>query len=559
MAILDGAPRRRHRHRQRLVSRRPEARPGRAPVSRSRVRSPTWRRSSATSGRCSSCRSSAGASTRRSGRSTKTMRSNEDYDFWLRAAIAGFTFARNDTPLGHYRVRTDSLSASNVRMLRGILHVYTKLRPVIAQRPREMAILDRQITPLRGRIARRRGAARARDRRLRSGAGAPRRAARPPRRRRRSAWRALLARWSPSTLKRHDPVQAPRPGRTSAPVRPCCRTAMKYSVVIATYNRAGDLRDTLAQPRRPAPDGAVGSHRRRQQLDRRHAPVVEPRRCRSPRRCATVRARAGAQPRAERRHRPRAGRDHRHDRRRRAGRTRTGWIAPPAALDAARMRLRRRPRAADLGRTAAGLAAQSRRQALGGDRAARLRRPSRSSSARACRSASTWRSGASAFERAGTVRSGHRTQGRHAARPGSARVVHPRARRRRPRLLRAGDWSVRHIIPASRLNKAYFRRWFYWRGISRAMLYEQGRPRHGSAGADDARLPHRAARVRRAALPVSQGAGERARQAARRALRGDGMAAFDHELWVWFFAGIVRSAGRAWPRGEPSVASAGAP
>jgi glycosyltransferase involved in cell wall biosynthesis len=74
------------------------------------------------------------------------MRSNEDYDFWLRAAVSGFTFARNDRPLGHYRIRTDSLSASDVRMLRGILHVYTKLRPVIAGRPREMAVLDRQIS-----------------------------------------------------------------------------------------------------------------------------------------------------------------------------------------------------------------------------------------------------------------------------------------------------------------------------------------------------------------------------------------------------------------------------
>jgi glycosyltransferase involved in cell wall biosynthesis len=75
----------------------------------------------------------------------ENMRSNEDYDFWLRAAVAGFTFCRNDRPLGHYRVRTDSLSASDVRMLRGILYVYTKLRPAIAGRPREMSILDRQI------------------------------------------------------------------------------------------------------------------------------------------------------------------------------------------------------------------------------------------------------------------------------------------------------------------------------------------------------------------------------------------------------------------------------
>jgi glycosyltransferase involved in cell wall biosynthesis len=76
----------------------------------------------------------------------ESMRSNEDYDFWLRAAMAGFTFVRNDRPLGHYRVRTDSLSASNVRMLRGILHVYTKLRPEIAGKPLEMDILQQQIT-----------------------------------------------------------------------------------------------------------------------------------------------------------------------------------------------------------------------------------------------------------------------------------------------------------------------------------------------------------------------------------------------------------------------------
>ena len=76
----------------------------------------------------------------------ESMRSNEDYDFWLRAAIAGCSFVRNDKPLGHYRIRTDSLSASNVRMLRGILQVYTKLRPEIAHRPTEMAILQKQIS-----------------------------------------------------------------------------------------------------------------------------------------------------------------------------------------------------------------------------------------------------------------------------------------------------------------------------------------------------------------------------------------------------------------------------
>ena len=32
---------------------------------------------------------------------------------------------------------------------------------------------------------------------------------------------------------------------------------------------------------------------------------------------------------------------------------------------------------------------------------------------------------------------------------------------------------VQHLIPRDRMTKRYFRRWFYWRGISRAMLYAQ--------------------------------------------------------------------------------------
>jgi glycosyltransferase involved in cell wall biosynthesis len=39
----------------------------------------------------------------------------------------------------------------------------------------------------------------------------------------------------------------------------------------------------------------------------------------------------------------------------------------------------------------------------------------------------------------------------------------------------APSMVVRHIIPKERLTKDYFRRWFYWNGISRALLYEQAR------------------------------------------------------------------------------------
>jgi glycosyltransferase involved in cell wall biosynthesis len=75
----------------------------------------------------------------------ESLRTNEDYDFWLRAAAAGFRFYRNDEPLGYYRQRDDSLSASELRMVRGILRVYQKLRPQLIERPADLAILDSQV------------------------------------------------------------------------------------------------------------------------------------------------------------------------------------------------------------------------------------------------------------------------------------------------------------------------------------------------------------------------------------------------------------------------------
>jgi glycosyltransferase involved in cell wall biosynthesis len=75
----------------------------------------------------------------------ESLRTNEDYDFWLRAACADFVFHRNDQPLGYYRRRDNSLSADELRMLPGILQVFRKLRPQLHNRPVELAILDAQI------------------------------------------------------------------------------------------------------------------------------------------------------------------------------------------------------------------------------------------------------------------------------------------------------------------------------------------------------------------------------------------------------------------------------
>ncbi|HZT75625.1 MAG TPA: glycosyltransferase family A protein [Vicinamibacterales bacterium] len=73
------------------------------------------------------------------------MFTNEEYEMWIRAAIAGFAFTRHTRPLGWYACRPDSLSASDTRMLRGILRVFAKTRPTLAPASPERAILEAQV------------------------------------------------------------------------------------------------------------------------------------------------------------------------------------------------------------------------------------------------------------------------------------------------------------------------------------------------------------------------------------------------------------------------------
>src|SRR5215467_1277817 len=52
---------------------------------------------------------------------------------------------------------------------------------------------------------------------------------------------------------------------------------------------------------------------------------------------------------------------------------------------------------------------------------------------------------------------------------------------------------INHSIPSSRLNKKYFRRWYYWHGISRALLYHQSRldmEAPEAVGIDFRNVPH---------------------------------------------------------------------
>src|SRR6185436_15427463 len=98
------------------------------------------------------------------------------------------------------------------------------------------------------------------------------------------------------------------------------------------------------------------------------------------------------------------------------------------------------------------------------------------------------------------------------------------------------DLVVHHVIPQDRLTKKYFRKWFYWHGISRAILYHNKRldmESPESTALDFSQVPHVAGVPRylfRTCFKKLWAA----------LLRRDSIARFEDELWLWFFAGILR-------------------
>jgi glycosyltransferase involved in cell wall biosynthesis len=73
------------------------------------------------------------------------LRTNEDYDFWLRAACAGCKLLFNPKPLAYYRRRANSVSTKNIDTLSGIRQVLWKVKALCQERPIELQFLDRQI------------------------------------------------------------------------------------------------------------------------------------------------------------------------------------------------------------------------------------------------------------------------------------------------------------------------------------------------------------------------------------------------------------------------------
>jgi glycosyltransferase involved in cell wall biosynthesis len=248
---------------------------------------------------------------------------------------------------------------------------------------------------------------------------------------------------------------------------------MKFSVVIATFNRAADLAATLESLATLPATRRLGSARRRQQLDGRDARrSSNPPRLRSPHRCATSSSRnRDGSPALNAGIRVTGGDiivttdddvrvdadwlDRAAEGLERlkcdyvGGRVLPIWgAAPPAWLPnrggkhwAVIALLDYGPEPIEFGaRVPLGVNMAFRREA---------------------------------FERAGLFDPGNRAQRRARS---WARKCASGASARGPPVLRGfyvPELALRHIIPAARLNKAYFRRWFYWRGISRAMLYEK--------------------------------------------------------------------------------------
>jgi glucosyl-dolichyl phosphate glucuronosyltransferase len=100
------------------------------------------------------------------------------------------------------------------------------------------------------------------------------------------------------------------------------------------------------------------------------------------------------------------------------------------------------------------------------------------------------------------------------------------------------DMVVHHIIPSDRLTKKYFRRWFYWHGVSRAILFEISQVDMESpeeTTLDFSKVSQIAGVPRymyRSCLLMFT-------KILSSAVRRDVIATFENELWLWFFAGIL--------------------
>ena len=98
---------------------------------------------------------------------------------------------------------------------------------------------------------------------------------------------------------------------------------------------------------------------------------------------------------------------------------------------------------------------------------------------------------------------------------------------------------VHHVIPADRLRKRYFRKWSYWHGVSRAMLFQQypiDMQAPEETNLDFSKVPM----IFGVPRYMYRSCLESAVAMAKQRLKGQQVAAFERELDLWFFLGVLR-------------------
>ncbi|HJZ74187.1 MAG TPA: glycosyltransferase family 2 protein [Vicinamibacterales bacterium] len=119
------------------------------------------------------------------------------------------------------------------------------------------------------------------------------------------------------------------------------------------------------------------------------------------------------------------------------------------------------------------------------------------------------------------------------------REWHLRARAAGLRGFYVPDMIVHHVVEADRLRKDYFRRWYYWHGISRAILFTKlgvDMDAPDQSRLDFSTIP----RIGGVPRYMYRTLLTHVRDMARARVRGDAALAFEHELWLCFFAGIAK-------------------
>ena len=119
------------------------------------------------------------------------------------------------------------------------------------------------------------------------------------------------------------------------------------------------------------------------------------------------------------------------------------------------------------------------------------------------------------------------------------REWHLRARAAGLRGFYVPEMVVHHVVEAERLQKQYFRRWYYWHGISRAILFAKlgvDMDSPDNSQFDFSKVPQIAGIPRYMYRTLAT----HLKEMVLAWLRRDTVAAFEHELWLCFFAGIAK-------------------